>query len=62
MVVAHVTSFAVSEFFSMYYKEETYDSAYSMYEFGVTFCYDHVWLAALALNCTDSYLREIGMY
>ena len=46
----------------MYRLEDTYDNAYSMYEIGVTYCYDHVWMAAVALNCTDSYLKLTGRY
>ena len=45
----------------MYVQEETYDVKYKMFEFVGAKCYDHVWVAGLALNCTEAYLKETGM-
>ena len=57
----HFSLYLVSEFLNLYRQEENYQSAYNMYEDGVVLCYDHVWLAALALNCTNAYLTRTGM-
>ena len=48
------------EFDELYKKEETYDPKHHTFEFVAAKCYDHVWVAALALNCTESYLESIG--
>ena len=52
--------FAVSEFEVLYRLEETYDPSMSMYDIVSGTCYDHIWVAAIALNCTDAYLKSIG--
>ena len=52
--------FVVSEFTDLYHKEDTYDPAMSMFDFAGGPCYDHIWVAALALNCTDAYMKKIG--
>ena len=51
---------AVPEFESLYRQEETYDPTKYMFEHVSAPCYDHIWVAALALNCTDDYLKRIG--
>ena len=55
-----ICAFIVSEFEELYRQEETYDPAMSMFDFAGGPCYDHIWVAALALNCTDAYLKAIG--
>ena len=32
----------------------------SMFDIAGGPCYDHIWVAALALNCTDAYMKKIG--
>ena len=44
----------------MYRQETTYDSAMFMFDYAGGPCYDHIWVAALALNCTDAYLKDAG--
>ena len=56
-----VCVFSAPEFDTLYKQEETYDPAYISFEFVAAKCYDHVWVAALALNCTDKRLRDIGI-
>ena len=51
----------VSEFDERYRQEETYDPVNDKYYICAPFAYDSVWVAALALNCTETYLRETGM-
>ena len=51
---------SVSEFEDLYRQEETYDPANTMFDFAGGPCYDHIWIAALALNCTDDYLKRTG--
>lgn len=41
-------------------EEETYDPSKDAYNFVLGQCYDHIWVAALALNCTDAYLKAVG--
>ena len=53
-------TFSAQEFDELYIHEETYDPKHYMYEFVAAKCYDHVWVAALALNCTETYLANIG--
>ena len=48
------------EFEVLYKKEETYDSSNYNFESVSGQCYDHIWIAALALNCTDAYLKVTG--
>ena len=55
-------NYVVSEFDSLYRQEDTYDMSHSSFEFIAAMCYDHVWVAALALNCTDAYLRRNGKF
>ena len=52
--------FSVSEFEELYKQEDTYDVAHQQFEFCATFSYDHIWVAALAFNCTETFLRETG--
>ena len=52
----------VPEFEVLFKQEETYDPSKYMFDFAAGNCYDHIWVAALALNCTDAYLKEIGEY
>ena len=52
--------FSVSEFEELYKQDDTYDVAHQQFEFCATFSYDHIWVAALALNCTETFLRETG--
>ena len=49
------------EFQTLFKEEETYDPSKYMFEFAAGQCYDHIWVAALALNCTDIYLKEQGI-
>ena len=58
-VISHICSTA-DEFETLYKEEETYDPSEYTYEFTAGQCYDHIWVTALALNCTDSYLKEHG--
>ena len=58
--MSHV--FVVPEFYDLYKKEETYDPSYSSLEQFAPACYDHIWIAALALNCTETYLKTTGWY
>ena len=51
----------VSEFDSLYRQEDSYDVINKPFEPLRTLYYDHIWVAALALNCTEKYLRSIGM-
>ena len=44
----------------MYRQETTYDPAMFMFDYAGGPCYDHIWVAALALNCTDAYLKDAG--
>ena len=50
----------VSEFDELYRNEKTYNPAYETFYWCAPYSYDHVWIAALALNCTETYLRRIG--
>ena len=50
----------VPEFEALYVQEETYDPTKYMFEHVSGPCYDHIWVSALALNCTDARLKEIG--
>ena len=52
----------VPEFKALYYQEETYDSSHKRLEFISAGCYDHIWVASLALNCTDTYLKSTGNF
>ena len=40
--------------------EETYDPSKITFSFVTAPCYDHIWVAALALNCTDAHLKAMG--
>ena len=55
-----ICKISVSEFEELYRQEETYDVAHQQFEFCATFSYDHIWVAALALNCTETFLRDTG--
>ena len=48
------------EFEELLKDEETYDPSKAMFSFVAAQCYDHIWIAALALNCTDTYLKATG--
>ena len=50
----------VSEFDELYKQEETYDPVNDKHYICAPFAYDSIWIAALALNCTETYLRETG--
>ena len=51
---------SVSEFDNLYKKEETYNASHSINEHIAALCYDHIWIAALALNCTENKLKDMG--
>ena len=55
-----ILSFKVPEFEALYVQEETYDPTKYMFEHVSGPCYDHIWVSALALNCTDARLKAIG--
>ena len=55
--IANVT---VPEFKDLFTKEESYRPELTEFEFLSTNCYDALWGIAIALNCTDSVLKEIG--
>ena len=58
----YVFSFiSVSEFYDLYKKEEAYNDSNSDYTSMAPMCYDHIWVAALALNCTETYLNSKGL-
>lgn len=42
------------------YAHPMYSKEASAYEYMAGRCYDHIWLAALALNCTNRRMKEIG--
>ena len=48
------------EFQTLFKQEETYDPSKYTFEFVSGQCYDHIWVTALALNCTDTYLKALG--
>jgi len=50
----------VSEFLDRYYKEPEYDSRTEPYHSVYGQAYDHIWMAALALNCTVNELSMSG--
>ena len=50
------------EFDELIKQEETYDPSKIMYSFVTASCYDHIWAAALALNCTEAHLKAIGEF
>ena len=50
------------EFSELYRQEETYDPANNRLEHYAPGCYDHLWVSALALNCTDAYMKTTGTY
>ena len=52
----------VSEFDELYKQEETYDPVNDKHYICAPFAYDSIWIAALALNCTENHLRETGKY
>jgi hypothetical protein len=52
--------FSVSEFETRFYNHRSYNKKYKGTDFAAPQCYDHVWIAALALNCTDTILTNIG--
>ena len=52
----------VSEFDELYRQEATYDTVHEQYYICAPLMYDSVWIAALALNCTEKYIRSIGTY
>ena len=51
----------VPEFEMLVKQEETYEPWHDMYIINGQ-CYDHIWVAALALNCTDAYLKVNGEF
>ena len=53
---------SVSEFYDRYQKEEEYNDSNSDYTSMAPMCYDHIWVAALALNCTETYLNSKGLW
>ncbi|XP_052778520.1 gamma-aminobutyric acid type B receptor subunit 1-like [Mya arenaria] len=61
--IAGITDFikTVSEFFERYYSDPGYDQKYDIYRFMVGQVYDHLWLAALTLNCTINELKRRGI-
>ncbi|XP_052793707.1 gamma-aminobutyric acid type B receptor subunit 1-like [Mya arenaria] len=50
----------VSEFLDRYYNDTGYNTDLDMYKGVVGQSYDHIWIAALALHCTDSELTRRG--
>ncbi|XP_052793446.1 gamma-aminobutyric acid type B receptor subunit 1-like [Mya arenaria] len=50
----------VSEFLDRYFNDPGYNTDLDMYKSVVGQSYDHIWIAALALNCTDSELTRRG--
>ena len=50
----------MDEFEKLIKQEETYDPTNYAYEFANGQCYDTIWVAALALNCTDNFLKTTG--
>ncbi|XP_060569149.1 gamma-aminobutyric acid type B receptor subunit 1-like [Ruditapes philippinarum] len=55
-----IANLTVSEFFKLYREHPTYTSSLEDNVFLTPWCYDHVWAAALALNCTDATLVSSG--
>ncbi|XP_052793612.1 gamma-aminobutyric acid type B receptor subunit 1-like [Mya arenaria] len=50
----------VSEFLDRYYKDPDYNPDLEIYKVAFGQSYDHIWIAALALHCTDTELRRRG--
>ena len=63
---AHISweqiSVSVPEFMDRLHSHPLYEPLTKNYEFISGRCYDHIWLAALAMNCTDRRLIEMGQY
>ncbi|XP_052233278.1 gamma-aminobutyric acid type B receptor subunit 1-like [Dreissena polymorpha] len=55
--IANITSF---EFKSRFSTHPSYNPATRDYDFVSGQCYDHIWLCALALNCTITALESMG--
>lgn len=51
---------SASEFEDRYFSYPTYDVISKSYDFYAHQCYDHVWVAAKALDCTVTRLVELG--
>jgi len=49
---------SVSEFYERFRAHPRYDE--TQWDKMMALCYDHVWLAGLALNCTDEVLQAMG--
>ena len=54
--------FLVTEYDALYKQEELYDPALYMHHSMSGQCYDHIWVAAMALDCTDAHLKATGKF
>ena len=56
-----IANITVSEYTEIYRQDENYQMEFvSTYEYVSPNCYDSMWAIALALNCTDTALKESG--
>lgn len=53
---------SASEFEERYFNHPDYNVAMKSYDFVSYQCYDHIWIAALALNCTAEKLTAAGSF
>ncbi|XP_053374069.1 gamma-aminobutyric acid type B receptor subunit 1-like [Mercenaria mercenaria] len=54
-----VADLTAKEFEERYYSHPTYNALYKDTDIVAHQCYDHIWIAALALNCSDARLKQI---
>ncbi|XP_053374068.1 gamma-aminobutyric acid type B receptor subunit 1-like [Mercenaria mercenaria] len=54
-----VADLTAKEFEERYYSHPTYNPIYKDTDIVAHQCYDHIWIAALALNCSDARLKQI---
>ena len=57
-----IANLTVPEFKTVYRQEESYNPEMQIFEVIGPNCYDAIWAIGLALNCTDTVMKEIGMY
>ena len=57
-----IANLTVPEFKELFKQEKNYQPDLTHFEFMSPNSYDAVWGIALALNCTDNILKEIGLY
>ena len=55
-----LANLTVPEFYDLYYQEESYRPELVGFEFICPMCYDSIWAIALALQCANNTLQDIG--